>query len=221
MRLSLFALSLLLGSAAAQDPVAAPAVDAAADADTVRALLDLPARAQSLRDKGVAPGEVADTLKAAHEAKLRGRELADVLGVADQAAGEHGAVEGMGAFVRQALAEGKRGQELAAAIHAGHAERGRGAGGPPEGRGPGAGGPAAGKGAGPGAGKGPGGDAGAPRDGTRGGPADDKGAGRTGTRGETPDAGAGRAGTRGAPAETPAPAPEATPSRTGSRGGSR
>jgi hypothetical protein len=110
----------------------------AAEPDPVAAA-DLPARAEALRKAGVKPEEVKEALRAVREAGLPASEARDVLDESADAVEENGSVDNFGAFVREQVRAGKRGQELAEAIHAEHRERGMGKGhgkGPPEGRGP-------------------------------------------------------------------------------------
>jgi hypothetical protein len=88
----------------------------------------LPKNAQEVRDKGVPDAEVSKALKAAKDKKVPAGEMSDVTEEHSRAIDEHGPTDNFGAFVQGKLNEGLRGRELAAAIRAEHAARGKGKG---------------------------------------------------------------------------------------------
>ena len=90
------------------------------------AAIELPRRANALRQRGVPDSDVQETLDAAKQGELGADEAAVVLQEEQEAVETHGPVENFGAFVRAKMAEGLRGQELAAAIRAEHEARGKG-----------------------------------------------------------------------------------------------
>ena len=90
--------------------------------------IELPARAQALRDQGVPAAEVASAVRASREHGLSAADTADVLEAADE-----GKLDNLGSFVKKKLGEGLRGRELAKAIHEEQARRGTGK---PDDRGP-------------------------------------------------------------------------------------
>jgi hypothetical protein len=94
----------------------------------VLAALDLPKKAKALRDKGVAGAEVKEAIREARKKKLGAKRTKKLLEAAEESVDENGPVDNFGAFVRQKLDEGLRGKELAAAIKAEHAARGKGKG---------------------------------------------------------------------------------------------
>lgn len=83
--------------------------------------IELPAKAQELRDQGVPAAEVAGAIRAARDHGLTASDTADLL---DSARGAK--LDDLGAFVREKLDEGLRGRELAEAIHEEQARRGQG-----------------------------------------------------------------------------------------------
>ncbi len=87
---------------------------------------DLPARAQALRDGGVDADEVRQALMAAMEARLSAAAAASLLDASLGPVQEHGPVPAFGAFIKEQLDAGLRGEELASAIQAEHAKRGIG-----------------------------------------------------------------------------------------------
>jgi hypothetical protein len=88
----------------------------------------LPKNAQDVRDKGVPDAEVSKALKAAKDKKVPAGEMSDVTEEHSRAIDDHGPTDNFGAFVQGKLNEGLRGRELAAAIRAEHAARGKGKG---------------------------------------------------------------------------------------------
>ena len=105
----------------------------AGEAPDVAKAIDLPVKAENLKKGGVPDKDIKEAIEAGEEEDLDAGETADVLEEADKAVKEHGPIDNFGAFVKAQLKEGKRGQELAAAIKAEHEARGKG---PPEGKGP-------------------------------------------------------------------------------------
>jgi hypothetical protein len=83
--------------------------------------IELPAKAQALRDQGVPASEVATAVRAAHDHGLNAGDTADLLEAARGAK-----LDDLGSFVREKLDEGLRGRELADAIHEEQARRGQG-----------------------------------------------------------------------------------------------
>jgi len=126
------------GLRAQEGDTSEPKQDKAADRDEILAALELPKKAQALRNKGVEKAEVREALRAARGKKLKARQARDLLEGAEEAVDESGPIDNFGAFVKARLAEGLRGRELAAAIRAEHQARGKGKGkkGEPKGQGP-------------------------------------------------------------------------------------
>ena len=93
--------------------------------------IELPAKAQALRDQGVPASEVAQAVRASRDHGLSAGETSDLL---DEAKGEK--LDNLGSFVKEKLDQGLRGRELADAIHE---EQARRRGGRPDDRGPGEG----------------------------------------------------------------------------------
>jgi len=92
----------------------------------LRVATDLPLRAHQLREDGVPNAEVEEAVTAAEDAGLPAAETAEVLAAEVEAEQKHGRIDNFGSFVKSQLKEGKRGKELAAAIHAEHQKRGMG-----------------------------------------------------------------------------------------------
>jgi len=88
----------------------------------------LPKKAHEVRQKGVADGDVKAALRAAKSKGVGAGEMAEVTEEHGRAVDEHGPIDNFGAFVNSKLDEGLRGRELAAAIRAEHAKRGKGKG---------------------------------------------------------------------------------------------
>lgn len=86
----------------------------------------LPVSANAARHEGVPASDVRAVLDAMRNKNVRAGEARDVLDEARAARREHGPVDNFGAFVQTKLDAGLRGRELAAAIRAEHAARGRG-----------------------------------------------------------------------------------------------
>lgn len=124
MRLKPAFLALIAASAFAQEAEG----DKASRREEILAALDLPAAAQSLRDKGVDKEGVKEAIGAAKGKGLKAKEARGLMKDAEGAVDEHGPVDNFGAFVKGKLDSGLRGRELAAAIKAEHAARGKGKG---------------------------------------------------------------------------------------------
>ena len=90
------------------------------------AATDLPVVAVQLRNDGVPASEVRQTIDALIGARMRAHEAREVLVHERDAIRDHGPVDNFGAFVQSKLSAGLRGRELAAAIKAEHAARGKG-----------------------------------------------------------------------------------------------
>ena len=92
------------------------------------AAAELPVIAAQVRNDGIAADQVRIAIEAMERARVRAGEARDVLSEARNAHREHGPVDNFGAFVQSRLDAGLRGRQLAAAIRAEHASRGRGRG---------------------------------------------------------------------------------------------
>lgn len=86
----------------------------------------LPVAANEARQEGAANDEVRAVLEAMSRSRVPAHEATAVLDTARSVRREHGPVDNFGAFVQSQLAEGKRGRDLATAIRAEHARRGKG-----------------------------------------------------------------------------------------------
>lgn len=105
------------GAASAQQP------------DWVTVLLgaaQLPVSANAARGEGVPGDEVRAVIEAMRGKNVPANEAREVLDEARNARREHGPVDNFGAFVQSKLDAGLRGRDLAAAIRAEHAARGKG-----------------------------------------------------------------------------------------------
>lgn len=96
--------------------------------ERIQKAADLIKTSKEAREAGIPEEEVAEVLKGARERGLSPEEAEEVLAVSTAAAEESGPVDDFGAFVQAKLDEGLRGQELAAAIHEEHRQRGKGKG---------------------------------------------------------------------------------------------
>ncbi len=94
--------------------------------DPLLVAISLPQAAQAARAAGIPEDEVKAALRAEREAGVDAVSAAESMRRSAKAAREHGVIEGYGAFVKDQLANGKRGKELSEAIAAVHAERGQG-----------------------------------------------------------------------------------------------
>ena len=120
---ALMAIAAATGGAGAQIPDWVPQILLAAE---------LPVSAAEARREGAASDQVRQTVNAMSAARLRAHEARDLLD-GERAArraggggGGGGPSDNFGAFVQARLAAGLRGRELAAAIKAEHAARGKG-----------------------------------------------------------------------------------------------
>ena len=91
-------------------------------------VLGLPRATQEARVLGVPETDIRVILGTARERGVAPALIVDVIEESNQVIREHGPVDNFGAFVQARLNEGLRGRELAAAIRAEHAERGKGKG---------------------------------------------------------------------------------------------
>lgn len=92
------------------------------------AAISLPKSARALREQGVDKEEVRKALKEARGRKMNARQAKELLDESKKAVEENGPIDNFGAFVQKKLDEGLRGRDLAAAIRAEHAARGKGRG---------------------------------------------------------------------------------------------
>lgn len=127
--LTLFA--ALAGSAFAQDGTVDPGA-------RIIAALELPHAANEARRAGVGDDQIKIVLSIGKDKKAENAEVAKALRAGAEATKQNGPIDNFGAFVQSQLDAGLRGQDLAAAIRAEHEARGKGKGqgGPPEGKGP-------------------------------------------------------------------------------------
>jgi hypothetical protein len=88
----------------------------------------LPVVTAEARREGVPNSEIKDVLDVMVKEKIPAHEATAVMDTARAVRRQHGPVDNFGAFVQTQLASGKRGRELAAAIRAEHAKRGKGKG---------------------------------------------------------------------------------------------
>ena len=88
----------------------------------------LPIATTEARREGIASEEIRAVLEAMGRSGIPAYEATLVIDTARAVRREHGPVDNFGAFVQSQLAAGKRGRDLAAAIRAEHARRGRGRG---------------------------------------------------------------------------------------------
>ena len=90
------------------------------------AAAQLPIVTAQLRQAGVTSADVIAALDALRKAGIPPYDAASVFDAERAARRDNGPVDNFGAFVQSQLAAGKRGTELAAAIHAEHARQGKG-----------------------------------------------------------------------------------------------
>ena len=86
----------------------------------------LPIETMEARREGVANEDIRSVLEAMRRERVPAHEAVAVIDTARAVRRQHGPVDNFGAFVQSQLASGKRGRELAAAIRAEHARRGKG-----------------------------------------------------------------------------------------------
>ena len=111
--MTMLLLSLLNGALATESR---PALEA----------IQLPLVANDAREAGIPEDQVRGVLEQNRDRGVPVEDTVEVLESGAEAAEEHGPVDNFGAFVQSQLDAGLRGQELAAAIHAEHAARGKG-----------------------------------------------------------------------------------------------
>lgn len=87
---------------------------------------DLPVTTAEARIEGTSSGEIRAVLQIMIGAKVRADEARVLIDAEREARREHGPVDNFGAFVQSQLRAGVRGRDLAAAIKAEHAARGKG-----------------------------------------------------------------------------------------------
>ena len=92
----------------------------------ILAAAELPVVAVQIRNDGVAASQVQAAIDAMAASRLRAHEARLLLVEERDAIREHGPVDNFGAFVQSKLAAGLRGRDLASAIKAEHAARGKG-----------------------------------------------------------------------------------------------
>jgi hypothetical protein len=90
------------------------------------AAAQLPIVTAQIRQEGVSNADVIAALDALRNAGIPPYDAASVFDAERVARRDNGPVDNFGAFVQSQLAAGKRGTELAAAIHAEHARQGKG-----------------------------------------------------------------------------------------------
>ena len=90
------------------------------------AAAQLPIVTAQIRQEGVSNADVVAALDALRNAGIPPYDAASVFDAERAARRDNGPVDNFGAFVQSQLAAGKRGTELAAAIHAEHARQGKG-----------------------------------------------------------------------------------------------
>ena len=123
---------------AAQPPAGQPAAtapateDAKAKKERLLKATRLPKKAAEVRAKGVPDSDVKEAMRAAKAKGVKAGDMADVTDAQSKSVDEHGPIDNFGAFVKTKLDEGLRGRDLAAAIHAEHAKRGKGKGHKPD-----------------------------------------------------------------------------------------
>lgn len=118
-------------SALAFAPVLATAQDTMTKEEQearVRAILNIPKRTDEVRKAGVPDSTVQRVLEIFGVKRVPPEQQEEILVAERDAALEHGPTDNFGAFVQARLDEGLRGRELAAAIRAEHAARGKGRG---------------------------------------------------------------------------------------------
>ncbi len=119
-----FAGAVLLVPAATQ----AQTSEARAAGDRFLAMLGIPMRAEEIRKAGVPDSSVRSVLDILRAKQLPAKDVEEILITERDAAREHGPTDNFGAFVQSRLDQGLRGRDLAAAIRAEHAARGKGKG---------------------------------------------------------------------------------------------
>jgi hypothetical protein len=118
---------LVLATALAAAPATAQETRTSAT-ETLLWALRLPQATQQARLLGVPERDLRSIFDTAREMRLPAGALTEVFDEENKSIREHGPVDNFGAFVQARLGEGLRGRELAAAIRAEHAARGKGKG---------------------------------------------------------------------------------------------
>lgn len=118
---------LVLATALAAAPSVAQESSGVNLASVLQAL-GLPRATQEARILGVPESDIRTILDTARERRLPAGVLTEVFEGGNEAIREHGPIDNFGAFVQARLDAGLRGRELAAAIRAEHAVRGKGKG---------------------------------------------------------------------------------------------
>ena len=118
-------LSLLLSLAVSAEALTQGA-EAGQVAERVAAAISVPAAAREARAAGLPARELSAALDAFRARSVPANEVHAVIQAATAAAASNGPIDNFGAFVRSRLDQGMRGRELAAAIRAEPARRGRG-----------------------------------------------------------------------------------------------
>ena len=116
---------LVLATVLAVAPAAAQ-VDQAVE--SVLQALRLPRATQEARVLGVPESDIRGVLDTAREKRVPAGVLSELFEGENEAIRQHGPIDNFGAFVQARLQDGLRGRELAAAIRAEHAARGKGKG---------------------------------------------------------------------------------------------
>ncbi len=127
-RTLILAAAIVGGVLIAPSDTQAQTTDAEAVRDRILAVLGIPARAEEIRQAGVPDSSVRSVLDILRAKQLPAKDVEDILVVERDAAREHGPTDNFGAFVQSRLDRGLRGRDLAAAIRAEHAARGKGKG---------------------------------------------------------------------------------------------
>ncbi|HET9252099.1 MAG TPA: hypothetical protein VFP58_08290 [Candidatus Eisenbacteria bacterium] len=117
---------LALATALAAAPGAAQ--ESSGMISSVLQALRLPRTTQEARTLGVPESDIRAILDKAREKRVRAADVNELFEHENRAIREHGPVDNFGAFVQRRLDEGLRGRDLAEAIRAEHAARGKGKG---------------------------------------------------------------------------------------------
>ena len=94
-----------------------------ADAKRALAAIELPEKAKGLRDSGMDDAEVAEALTAAEKAGVSAADTIVIIDAAESAEDGDAWQGNFGSYVKSQVESGKRGKELAEAIHAEKAVR--------------------------------------------------------------------------------------------------
>jgi hypothetical protein len=96
--------------------------------ETLRKVWQLPEVTREARQLGVPESDIRAIFNTARERRVPAGELTEIWIGENASIREHGPVDNFGAFVQERLRQGLRGRDLAAAIRAEHAARGKGKG---------------------------------------------------------------------------------------------